>query len=156
MNDKKGENGNLLPDKERLTKVGSFVRKMSLDEIPQLLNVIKGEMSLIGPKPLLIEYLPYYTDIERKRHEVRPKITVYAQMNGRNQILWTERMKLDVEYVGNCSFYLDLKILFKTIKNVIKRNNVVTVPSSLERVRLDIRRNPKNKEKYDNDGYLIK
>jgi lipopolysaccharide/colanic/teichoic acid biosynthesis glycosyltransferase len=156
MNDKKDKNGNLLLDKERLTKMGAFIRKMSLDEIPQLLNVIKGDMSLVGPRPLLVNYLPYYTEFERKRHDVKPGITGLSQINGRNQIFWTERMKLDVEYVENCSFCLDLKILFKTIKNVIKRNNVVIIPSSLERVRLDVRRNPENKGKYDDNGYLIK
>jgi lipopolysaccharide/colanic/teichoic acid biosynthesis glycosyltransferase len=129
MNDKKGENGNLLPDKERLTKVGAFVRKMSLDEIPQLLNVIKGEMSLIGPRPLLIEYLPYYTDIERKRHEVRPGITGYAQVNGRNQLNWDQRLELDILYIQNLSFIGDVKIFIKTVVNVLKRTDVLVIPS---------------------------
>lgn len=119
MNDKKGEEGQLLPDAQRLTKIGSFVRKTSLDEIPQLINVIKGDMSLIGPRPLLPEYLPLYNERQKKRHEVRPGITGWAQINGRNAIGWTQKFEYDVWYVEHCSFILDLKIIFKTLKKVV-------------------------------------
>ena len=118
MNDKKDSNGELLSDAERLTKLGRFVRKTSLDEIPQLLNVLKGDMSLIGPRPLLTEYLPLYNEVQKKRHEVRPGITGWAQVNGRNAISWSQKFEFDVWYVNNCTFVLDLKILFLTIKKV--------------------------------------
>ena len=118
MNDKKDENGNLLSDEYRLTKIGAFVRKTSLDEIPQLLNVLKGNMSLIGPRPLLPEYLPLYNESQRRRHEVKPGITGWAQVNGRNAISWTQKFEYDVWYVENVSFLLDFKILFLTIKKV--------------------------------------
>ncbi|MBS9767573.1 MAG: sugar transferase [Flavobacteriaceae bacterium] len=118
MNDKKDEQGNLLPDEERLTKVGAFVRKTSLDEIPQLLNVIKGDMSLIGPRPLLPQYLSLYNDEQRKRHNVRPGITGWAQINGRNAISWQQKFEYDVWYVQNVSFILDVKILLLTVKKV--------------------------------------
>ena len=119
MNDKKGVEGQLLPDAQRLTKIGNFVRKTSLDEIPQLMNVIKGDMSLIGPRPLLPEYLPLYNERQKKRHEVRPGITGWAQINGRNAIGWTQKFEYDVWYVEHCSFILDLKIIFKTLKKVV-------------------------------------
>ncbi|TDL99952.1 MAG: lipid carrier--UDP-N-acetylgalactosaminyltransferase [Flavobacteriaceae bacterium] len=118
MNDNKDENGNLLPDEKRLTKVGGFVRKTSLDEIPQLINVLKGDMSLIGPRPLLPEYLPLYTKEQAKRHDVKPGITGWAQVNGRNAISWKEKFEYDVWYVKNCSFLLDVKILILTVKKV--------------------------------------
>lgn len=118
MNDKKDANGNLLSDSERLTKIGAFVRKTSLDEIPQLLNVIKGDMSLIGPRPLLIQYLPLYNDFQKQRHNIRPGITGWAQINGRNAISWSQKFEYDVWYVNNCSFLLDIKILFLTVKKV--------------------------------------
>ena len=118
MNDKKDSNGELLSDAERLTKLGRFVRKTSLDEIPQLLNVLKGDMSLIGPRPLLTEYLPLYNEVQKKRHEVRPGITGWAQVYGRNAISWSQKFEFDVWYVNNCTFVLDLKILFLTIKKV--------------------------------------
>lgn len=118
MNEKKDKNGNLLPDSERLTALGRFIRKTSLDEIPQLLNVIKGDMSLIGPRPLLVEYLPLYNKEQRKRHQVRPGITGWAQVNGRNAISWEKKFELDVWYVDHVSFALDFKILFLTIKKV--------------------------------------
>lgn len=124
MNDKKDVVGNLLSDAERLTKVGSFVRKTSLDEIPQLLNVIKGDMSLIGPRPLLIKYLPLYSKEQRRRHEVRPGITGWAQINGRNAISWEKKFEYDVWYVNNISFKLDVKILFNTFIKVIKADNI--------------------------------
>jgi len=118
MNDKKDKNGNLLSDAERLTSVGRLVRKSSLDEIPQLLNVLKGDMSLIGPRPLLPEYLALYNRKQKKRHQVKPGITGWAQVNGRNAIAWEDKFKLDVEYVKNQNFALDIKILFLTIKKV--------------------------------------
>ena len=118
MNDRKDPYGNLLSDDERLTKVGSFVRKTSLDEIPQLLNVVKGDMSLIGPRPLLVQYLPLYNDCQKKRHDVRPGITGWAQVNGRNAISWEKKFEYDVWYVNNISFALDIKIVLLTIKKV--------------------------------------
>lgn len=124
MNDKKDSQGNLLPDAERLTKIGNIVRKTSLDEIPQLINVLKGDMSLIGPRPLRTYYLPLYNVEQKKRHLVRPGITGWAQVNGRNAISWTRKFELDVYYVNNMSFWLDLKILFLTIKKVFKREGI--------------------------------
>src|SRR5262245_19861171 len=124
MNDKKDEVGNLLSDAERLTAIGKFIRKTSLDEIPQLINVIKGEMSLIGPRPLLVEYLPLYNNTQKRRHEVRPGITGWAQVNGRNAIGWKEKFELDVWYVDNVSFQLDCKIAFFTIMKVAKSEGV--------------------------------
>src|SRR5690554_4573731 len=128
MTDERDASGKLLPDAKRLTKVGRFVRSTSLDEIPQLINVIKGDMSLIGPRPLLVEYLPYYTERERLRHSVRPGITGLAQANGRNKIKWDDRLELDVKYVDNITFHNDLEILLKTIKNVVVRKDIVIVP----------------------------
>lgn len=124
MNDKKDSQGNLLSDAERLTKVGMFVRKASLDEIPQLLNVLKGEMSLIGPRPLLPEYLSLYNEEQKRRHEVKPGITGWAQVNGRNTISWEQKFEYDVWYVKNLSFLLDIKILFLTIKKVFKSEGI--------------------------------
>jgi lipopolysaccharide/colanic/teichoic acid biosynthesis glycosyltransferase len=124
MNDKKDAAGNLLPDAERLTAVGSFIRKTSLDEIPQLINVFKGEMSLIGPRPLLVEYLPLYNSTQKRRHEVRPGITGWAQVNGRNAIGWKEKFELDVWYVDNMSFLLDCKIIIFTLMKVVKSEGV--------------------------------
>ncbi|NGF56512.1 sugar transferase [Parapusillimonas sp. SGNA-6] len=124
MNDRKDANGDLLPDAERLTKIGSFVRKTSLDEIPQLINVLKGDMSLIGPRPLLIQYLPLYNAIQRRRHEVRPGITGWAQVNGRNAISWQQKFDYDVWYVDNVSFLLDMKILLLTVKKVFIREGI--------------------------------
>ncbi len=124
MTDEKDSSGNLLPDEKRLTKVGKFVRTTSLDEIPQLLNVIKGDMSLVGPRPLLVQYLPLYNDFQRRRHEVRPGITGWAQVNGRNVIGWNEKFKFDVWYVDNISLSLDLKILVRTIKKVFEREGI--------------------------------
>ena len=124
MNDKRDKDGKLLPDGERLTKAGRLVRSTSLDEIPQLINVLKGDMSLIGPRPLLIKYLPLYNAEQARRHEVRPGITGWAQVNGRNAISWEEKFKLDVWYVDHVSFLLDIKILLKTVYNVIKREGI--------------------------------
>lgn len=128
MNDKKDSEGNLLPDADRLTTIGGFVRKTSLDEIPQLINVLKGDMSLIGPRPLLISYLELYDDFEKQRHLVRPGITGWAQVNGRNAISWTKKFELDVYYVKNISFLLDCKILFLTVKNVLSSKDISIVP----------------------------
>ena len=124
MTDKRDANGNLLPDKDRLTKFGKFLRSTSLDEIPEIWNVLKGEMSLVGPRPLLVEYLSKYTKDEKRRHEVRPGITGFAQVNGRNNTTWEERFKNDIYYVENISFLLDLKIIIKTILKVIKKSDI--------------------------------
>ena len=125
MTDERDASGNLLPDAERLTSVGRFVRSTSLDEIPQLLNVIKGDMSLIGPRPLLPRYLPFYTQEEKKRHLVRPGITGLAQVSGRNELNWDSKLKFDIYYVDNINFKNDLKILFLTISKVFKREGVI-------------------------------
>ena len=127
MNDKKGINGNLLPDAQRLTIVGKFVRKTSLDEIPQLLNVVKGDMSLIGPRPLLTNYLHLYNDFQNQRHEIKPGITGWAQINGRNAISWDKKFEYDVWYVNHVSFFLDIKILFRTILKVFKSDGINAV-----------------------------
>ncbi|MFV8356749.1 sugar transferase [Flavobacterium sp. XS1P32] len=124
MNDKKDGTGKLLSDGERLTKIGTFVRKTSLDEIPQLLNIVKGDMSLIGPRPLLPEYLPLYDDVQKRRHEVKPGITGWAQVNGRNTISWQQKFEYDVWYVENLNFFLDIKILFLTVKKVFKSEGI--------------------------------
>jgi len=124
MNDKCGADGQLLPDSKRLTSIGKFVRKTSLDELPQLINVLKGDMSFVGPRPLLPEYLPLYNEVQRKRHNVKPGITGWAQVNGRNAISWDEKFEYDVWYVGQQSFGLDLRILFKTILKVFKREGI--------------------------------
>jgi lipopolysaccharide/colanic/teichoic acid biosynthesis glycosyltransferase len=124
MNDKRDAAGNLLPDSERLTATGKFVRKTSLDEIPQLINVIKGEMSLVGPRPLLVEYLPLYNARQRRRHDARPGITGWAQVNGRNAISWEEKFQYDTWYTEHVSFPLDLKIILLTVKKVCKREGV--------------------------------
>ncbi|PWA09916.1 sugar transferase [Flavobacterium laiguense] len=124
MNDKKDIVGNLLSDDQRLTKIGKFVRKTSLDEIPQLLNVVKGDMSLIGPRPLLPEYLPLYDDMQKRRHDVKPGITGWAQVNGRNAISWQKKFEYDVWYVENLNFFLDIKILFLTVKKVFKSEGI--------------------------------
>ncbi|MDR6846404.1 lipopolysaccharide/colanic/teichoic acid biosynthesis glycosyltransferase [Flavobacterium granuli] len=124
MNDKKDVVGNLLSDDQRLTKIGKFVRKTSLDEIPQLINVVKGDMSLIGPRPLLPEYLPLYDEIQRQRHDVKPGITGWAQVNGRNAISWQKKFEYDVWYVKNLNFFLDIKIFFLTVKKVFKSEGI--------------------------------
>lgn len=131
MNDAVDENGKLLSDTERLTKTGKFVRKTSLDEIPQLVNILKGDMSLIGPRPLLLKYLPYYTEQERKRHTVLPGITGFAQISGRNLLDWDERLRKDCEYVENISFSMDVKIFFTTIKNVLQSKDNISDPRSV-------------------------
>ena len=130
MTDERDANGNLLPDAERLTKVGRFVRSTSIDELPQLINVLKGDMSLIGPRPLLIKYLPLYSATQARRHEVRPGITGWAQVNGRNAISWQKRFELDVWYVNNLSLLTDIKIILITIKKVLYRSNISSSTSA--------------------------
>ena len=124
MTDECEEDGNLLPDEKRLTKIGKFVRSTSIDELPQLINVLKGDMALIGPRPLLPQYFPLYSKEQARRHEVRPGITGWAQVNGRNAISWTKKFELDVWYVDHCSFLLDLRIIFLTIKKVFVREGI--------------------------------
>lgn len=124
MTDERDDDGNLLPDSVRLTKVGKFVRSTSIDELPQLINVLKGDMALIGPRPLLTEYLPLYNKEQAKRHNVRPGITGWAQCHGRNEISWQEKFKLDVWYVENCSFLTDIKIIITTINTVLNRDGI--------------------------------
>lgn len=124
MTDERDADGNLLPDADRLTKVGQFVRSTSIDELPQLINVLKGDMALIGPRPLLPQYLPLYSKEQARRHEVRPGITGWAQVNGRNAISWSKKFELDVWYVDHCSFLLDIKIVFLTIKKVFIREGI--------------------------------
>ncbi len=130
MTDERDENGNLLPDDQRLTKVGRFVRSTSIDELPQLFNVLKGDMSLIGPRPLLVQYLPLYSKEQYRRHEVRPGITGWAQCNGRNAISWTEKFKLDVWYVDHCTLWTDIRIIFITIKKVLCRADISSATSA--------------------------
>lgn len=124
------DQGNLLPDAQRITAMGRFIRKTSIDEIPQLLNVVKGDMSFIGPRPLLVSYLPYYTEREKKRHHVRPGITGLAQVSGRNNITLPERLDLDVQYVETLSFSNDMKIIIRTVRNVLSAKDITVVPSS--------------------------
>ena len=124
MTDERGADGKLLPDAQRLTRVGRFVRSTSIDELPQLFNVLKGDMALIGPRPLLVQYLPLYSPEQARRHEVRPGITGWAQCHGRNTLSWQEKFKLDVWYVDHCSFMTDLKVIFTTIKKVIVRDGI--------------------------------
>lgn len=132
MSNKKDKDGNLLPDELRLTKFGKFLRKTSLDEFPEFINILKGDMSFVGPRPLLVQYLEYYTEEERKRHNVRPGLTGLAQVNGRNLLSWEEKFKMDIEYINNVTFINDIKIILKTIKVVfiregINQNNNVTM-----------------------------
>ena len=124
MTDKKDENGNLLPDSERLTKFGKVLRSTSLDELPELVNILKGDMSIVGPRPLLVKYLPYYTEEERHRHDVRPGLTGLAQVSGRNTISWKEKFDKDIEYVNNISFFNDCSVIIKTVIAVFKHDGV--------------------------------
>jgi len=156
MTDEKDENGELLSEKYRLTKFGRFLRKTSLDELPQLYNVLVGDMSFIGPRPLLVEYLPYYTEEERKRHCIRPGITGLAQVNGRNFILWEKRIEYDLMYVNTVSFRTDMQILIKTLISVLRRDDITVDEGEKGRARLHVRRNPLNAGKYDNNGFPIK
>lgn len=129
MSNAKDENGELLPDAQRLTKFGRILRATSLDELPEAWNILKGDMSVIGPRPLVVQYLPYYTDEERKRHTVRPGLSGWAQVNGRTAASWEKRFKYDIEYVENLSFLLDVKIIIETVKKVIMRSNIVEAGS---------------------------
>lgn len=124
MTDERDAQGNLLPDAKRLTKVGRFVRLTSIDELPQFINVLKGDMALIGPRPLLVKYLPLYNKEQRRRHEIRPGISGWAQCHGRNAISWTEKFKLDVWYVDHCTFWLDIKIVWLTVIKVLQRKGI--------------------------------
>lgn len=124
MTDKRDENGNLLPDSERLTSFGKILRSTSIDELPELISILKGDMAIIGPRPLLVQYLPFYHEDERERHAIRPGLTGLAQISGRNFLMWDERIALDVQYAKNITFIGDLKILFKTVIKVIKRSDV--------------------------------
>lgn len=142
MTDERDDDGNLLPDAKRLTSVGRFIRATSIDELPQLLNVLKGDMALIGPRPLLVEYLPYYTERERLRHTVRPGITGYTQVHGRNNLSWDERLEMDAYYVEHVSFTMDFKIFFKTIYNVISRKDVQVITGDQKTSKLSQQRQP--------------
>ena len=149
MNNKKDQNGNLLPDDVRLTKYGRILRSTSLDELPELWNILKGDMSIVGPRPLLVEYLPYYTEEERHRHDIRPGLTGWAQVNGRNNIRsWEERFQYDLEYVRKCSLAFDVKILFLTVAKVFRRSDI-QVGSEIKAGRLDdARRTVSDEGKY--------
>ena len=125
MTDEKDADGNLLSEEKRLTKAGAFIRKFSIDELPQLINVLKGDMAFIGPRPLLIKYLPLYSKEQHRRHEVRPGISGWAQVHGRNNISWTEKFKLDVWYVDHCSLWVDIKVMILTIKNVLTSKDII-------------------------------
>lgn len=140
MTDERDEDGKLLPDKDRLTKIGAIVRKLSIDELPQLINVFKGDMAFIGPRPLLPEYLPWYTERERLRHTVRPGMSGWAQVNGRNNLSWDEKLALDVYYVEHLSFGMDVKVIFKTIVNVLQHKDVNVIPGSVLGKLDDVRR----------------
>lgn len=139
MTDARDASGELLPDAVRLTKFGAFLRKTSLDELPELWNILKGDMSIVGPRPLLIEYLPYYTKRERLRHTIRPGLTGLAQVNGRNFIAWDDRLEKDVEYVEHISFWLDLKILWMTVKVVLAREDVAVNSDAVEEYLSEVR-----------------
>lgn len=140
MTNAKDENGELLSDADRLTRYGKFLRNTSLDELPELFNILKGDMSVIGPRPLLVQYLPYYTEEERHRHDVRPGLTGWAQVSGRNNITWEEKFAWDVKYVNEMNLILDIKILFKTVFNVLKRDDVVVDSYEVEPNLDDVRR----------------
>lgn len=140
MTDERDATGNLLPDKDRITAVGKFVRKTSIDELPQLLNVLKGDMALIGPRPLLPEYLPWYTEKEKRRHDVRPGISGWAQVNGRSNITWDKKLKYDVYYVDHLSFVMDVKVIYKTLQNMINKSDIVGVIPQNGIGKLDVER----------------
>lgn len=142
MTDECDENGDLLPDAKRLTTVGRFIRATSIDELPQFVNVLKGDMALIGPRPLLVEYLPYYTEREAKRHSVRPGITGYTQVHGRNNLSWDERLSMDVYYVEHMSFKTDFAVFFQTIVNVLSRKDVQVITGDQKTSKLSQQRKP--------------
>ena len=146
MSNAKDKEGNLLPDDIRLNKYGKFLRSTSLDELPELINILKGDMSIVGPRPLLVEYLPYYTEEEQKRHDVRPGLTGWAQVNGRNNIgSWEERFQYDLEYIKKCTLIFDIKILFLTVAKVLKRSDIL-VGNEIKVGRLDVARKALNNE----------
>lgn len=132
MSDEKDKDGNLLPDEDRLNRYGRILRSASLDELPELFNIFIGDMSIVGPRPLLIEYLPYYSDKEKCRHNIRPGLTGWAQINGRNLVDWNTRLSLDIDYVNNVSFIFDVKIVLKTVKQVLMRSNVAESTGNVE------------------------
>jgi lipopolysaccharide/colanic/teichoic acid biosynthesis glycosyltransferase len=142
MTDERDADGNLLPDAQRLTKVGRFVRATSIDELPQIINVLKGDMALIGPRPLLVEYLPYYKERERLRHTVRPGITGYTQTHGRNNLSWDERLEMDAYYVEHLTFMMDLNVFFRTIYNVLARKDVQVITGDQKTSKLSQQRHP--------------
>ena len=142
MTDERDADGNLLPDAQRLTKVGRFVRVTSIDELPQIINVLKGDMALIGPRPLLVEYLPYYKERERLRHTVRPGITGYTQTHGRNNLSWDERLEMDAWYVEHLTFMTDMKVFFRTIYNVLARKDVQVITGDQKTSKLSQQRQP--------------
>lgn len=142
MTDERDAEGNLLPDAQRLTKVGRFVRATSIDELPQIINVLKGDMALIGPRPLLVEYLPYYKQRERLRHTVRPGITGYTQTHGRNNLTWDERLEMDAYYVEHLTFGMDLSVFFRTIYNVLARKDVQVITGDQKTSKLSQQRQP--------------
>ena len=143
MTNEKDENGELLPDEKRLNGYGRFLRSTSLDELPELFNIFKGDMALVGPRPLLVRYLPYYTETEKHRHDVRPGLTGLAQVNGRNLVKWDQRLAYDIEYVNNVSFVSDLKIIILTIKKVFAREDIAVDTDSVETY-LDVERGSRN------------
>ena len=142
MTDERDENGDLLPDAKRLTKVGRFVRATFIDELPQFVNVLKGDMALIGPRPLLVDYLPYYTEREAKRHSVRPGITGYTQVHGRNNLPWNERLEMDVYYVEHLSFKTDFMVFWQTVVNVLSRKDVQVITGDQKTSKLSQQRTP--------------
>lgn len=137
MNDERDEKGELLPDADRLTPLGVFLRSTSLDELPELINIVKGDMAIVGPRPLLVQYLPYYTEIEKRRHDVRPGLTGLAQISGRNYLPWDKRLAMDVDYVNRITFLGDASIIIKTIKRVVAREDVATDTESADEGYLD-------------------
>ena len=152
MTDEKDEEGNLLPDSERLTKFGKFLRSTSLDELPELINIIKGEMAIVGPRPLLVEYLPLYNEEQKHRHDVRPGLTGLAQVSGRNAIEWEEKFKEDIEYIQNLTFLNDVKIILNTIKSVIKREGISQEGNATMRKFEGTKKEKINVERYQNSN----
>ncbi len=155
MSDAKDEQGNLLPDKDRLTPFGKMLRATSLDELPELFNILKGDMSLIGPRPLLVSYLPWYTEREQLRHTVRPGLTGLAQVSGRNSLVWDKRLEKDVEYVEHLSFMMDLKILFMTVKKVVCKDDVAEDTNVIEGNFAEIRKQQKLREEISSNKPMV-
>ena len=155
MSDARDEQGNLLPDKDRLTSFGKMLRATSLDELPELFNILKGDMSLIGPRPLLVSYLPWYTEREQLRHTVRPGLTGLAQVSGRNSLVWDKRLEKDVEYVEHLSFMMDLKILFMTVKKVVCKDDVAEDTNVIEGNFAEIRKQQKLREEISSNKPMV-